>query len=144
MMKNHIHAAKYAKYYHQTNETIENFYHALLKSVKKMIATLPDEAARTVFEFNRKKDDPTAQISMHDFVSPSFYWHLECDYLDKYQIHYAFYNSPFKSQILEKFDRLCLSDKIKERKFDNYREYYNRVMKCQSAKLISILKPDSI
>ena len=136
--KYYLLAKKFGPQQMQNNKSTEGLYHQIIKQVKKLYADLPNETDRTVFEMNRKAD-ATSVTGMHDFLTPSFYWNLECDVWGKYWIYYAFNNCPFERQITDLIDKWCLMSYSKVKELENFSLYYRTVMACQPKEFIFIL-----
>lgn len=141
--KYYLLAKKFGPQQMQNNRSTEGLYHQIIKQVKKLYAELPNEADRTFFEMNRKAD-ATSVTGMHDFLTPSFYFNLECDVWGKYWIYYAFSNCPFENKIRELIDKCTLQSVVKVKENINFLLYYRTVMACQPKEFIFILSQDDL
>lgn len=80
------------------NFMVELYYKEILDLAKKLICTLPDTYSRTVYEKDEREDNSESFLAMHTFISPSFYWHLECDLAYFYRAEFDFHNCPLKQR----------------------------------------------
>lgn len=141
MHPNYIRALKYGKQYHVRNNVIETGYHFVINAVKKLYATLIPDAERTIFEMDRKAL-VNSVVGLHDFITPHFYFVLECDHMDKYWVYYAFSDCPFKKQIEQLFRRYSVTNYLKGQTFKQpFQEYFQNVLACQPREFIKILNP---
>jgi hypothetical protein len=137
--KNYVHAERRFHQHYMVNVPLEGVYHHLLRSIKQMLATLPDEKDRTVIELNRKHDS-TSVFGMHEFLAPSIYFSLECDHFDRYQIYYAFNNFTFKAQVEAKFKHCSLHSRLQVKELTpDFDSFYKNAIAYQPSKHISVL-----
>lgn len=142
--KNYLHSQRYYNNHYRVNEPFEGVYHGLLKSIKAMLATLPNEQDRTVIELDRKRD-ATSVFGMHDFLAPSIYFSLECDEMDRYWIYYAFNKSTFKKEIEAKFEYCSILSRLKVKEFKpNFDTFYKAALAFQPPSNITVLRASQL
>lgn len=121
------------------NEGIEYMYHDLLKRFKEMYYALPNTEDRTVVEINGKID-PYDPEGLHTFITPNFYYHLRCNYVEKYEVFYQFHNCPFEAEIRAWFKRVLSPIYAFEvNKEKDYPKFYKAVLAYQPKDRITIL-----
>lgn len=121
------------------NGTVEWYYETILKIAKKRCAELPDEYSRTVFERDYRYDDSAGCMAMHSFITPHFYWQLECDFAYFYQLEYNFYNCPFEEDVRRIFNGMrSVTPQQRHLKPDGD-AYFRRVLAVQDKQYIHIL-----
>ncbi|MBS7565776.1 hypothetical protein KHS38_15310 [Mucilaginibacter sp. Bleaf8] len=80
----------------QQNHIMEVDYQIVLKKAKQLLA--PDKPL--FFERNFKQHGTIQELAaMHAFLSPCFYFRLDCDGAYNYQIEYAFYQCKHEKAI---------------------------------------------
>lgn len=122
------------------NEGIEYMYHDLLRRFKEMYSSLPSTAERTVVEINGKTD-PYDPEGLHTFITPNFYYHLRCNYVEKYEVFYQFHDCPFEGEIRGWFKRVhspMWAFEIKRRQ--DFPKFYQGVLAYQPKERIHILE----
>lgn len=133
---------KAAKGYWVQNGVVELFYDQILDLAKSLYSTLPDKYSRTVFEKDYRNDNTENSFAMHTFITPSFYWYLECHFAYYYHVEYDFHNCPFEEELRTNFERKFhyANGKCNQRKLKpNCEEFYKQVLKVQDAQYITIL-----
>ena len=123
------------------NKLVEAYYKDVLAFVKPLISTLPDTYSRTVFERDYREDSSENSFAMHSFITPSFFWYLECDYAYRYRVEYDFHNCPFEEQIRNKLSGMyTLLERTEQRHLQpNCEEFLKRVFKVQDEKYRLVL-----
>jgi hypothetical protein len=92
------------------NNFIDSEYTLILVEIKKLLA----KEAPLVFERNYREDKSASALAMHCFVSPSFYFYLECNLSFDYRVEYAFGYCKQKDDILTQMNSLALDDCLTE------------------------------
>lgn len=116
------------------NLIVETNYHAILNRVKKLYrnATLP------VFERNYLKDATESGLSMHAYLTNSFFFYLQCDCAFNYKVEYGFHNCPYEAQIRAWFDEYIFGASGTEvTPHPNFHTFYCNVIKAQDKKHIT-------
>lgn len=121
------------------NGTVEWYYETILQIAKKCSAELPDEYSKTVFERDYRHDHSAGCMIMHSFITPNFYWELECDFAYFYQLEYNFYNCPFEEEVRRIFKGMrSVTPKHRPLKPDAD-AYFRRVIAVQDKQYIHLL-----
>ncbi|QPH37896.1 hypothetical protein [Pedobacter endophyticus] len=121
------------------NEGMEYMYHDLLKRIKKMYSTLPNEADRLVVEIDCK-NDPFDPDGLWCFFTPHLYYHVRCNYVERYEVDYQFHNCPFENEIRAWFKRVLHPMYTNEvSKKPDYPTFYQRVLAYQPKERIYTL-----
>jgi hypothetical protein len=119
------------------NECIESRYHRILNEVKKLLA---DEAT-IVFERDYRSDNTESSFALHAFLSNSFYFYIECNYVFQYQVEYAFNNCKYEAEIRKLLDNYTFTDRATEINLSpTYDDFYRNVLAYQSKSFIYVLK----
>lgn len=114
------------------NECVEAAYHRIREFATRQLST------RTVYyDRDLKNDKSDGLFGMHSFVTPTFYWRLDCDLCYDYQITYAFHNSPFEADI-RSFMRAYPLDRVpKLKQFpSDLPTFYENVLRLQDKQFI--------
>jgi hypothetical protein len=119
------------------NDAVEFDYHRILDVVKRLYL----KHGEVYFDRDYKHDKTENCLAMHSFMTPTFYWYLECDFCYDFRVEYDFCNCPFESSILAMLkpypmDRASKRIQLKP----DFNTYYNGVVKVQDAKYIHSLK----
>lgn len=138
--KHHQKAAKFASpNQKKINLAIHDTYHLLIELVKELYATLPNESDRIIVEMNRA-EEPLNPICMYTFLTPHFYFYLECSIVYQYRVEYQFDNCPFEQEIMHRLKTTILRNYSTEiMKMPNYREFFNEVLRVQPERFKRIL-----
>ncbi|WP_342644880.1 hypothetical protein [Mucilaginibacter sp. CSA2-8R] len=88
------------------NNFIDSEYTLILIEIKKLFA----KEAPLVFERDYREDKTASAQAMHCFVTPSFYFYLECDLAFNYRVEYAFGYCRLNDDILTQLNSLALDD----------------------------------
>jgi len=118
------------------NLTLEINHHAALKKVKELLSN----QQQTVFERDYKEDNLENALAMHAFLSPGFYFYLECDYAWDYQLEYAFNNCKQEAQIkaILKSYQLDVKGKLVALQPD-FNTFYRNVIAIQDKRYLYLL-----
>jgi len=138
--KHHQKAAKFASVNQKKiNLAINDTYHFLIELVKELYSTLPNESDRIIVELNRAQE-PLNPICMYTFLTPHFYFYLECSIVFQYRVEYQFDQCPFEQEIMHRLKTTILRDySIEIMKMPNYREFFNEVLRVQPERFKRIL-----
>jgi len=126
------------------NEGMEYMYHDLLKRIKEMYSKLPNESDRLVVEINCKKD-PFDPDGLWTFITPHLYFHVRCNYIEKYEVDYQFYNCPFEAEIRAWFKRVLhpmYTNEINQKQ--DFPAFYKAVLAYQPKERIYTLEYNKI
>ena len=104
VLKNYKLARRALPLQKELNNGIEYLYHDLLKRFKQIYSTLPNAYDRTVVEINGKTD-PYDPDGLYTFYTPHLYYHVRCNYVEKYEVLYQFHECPFEADIRAWFKR---------------------------------------
>lgn len=139
-LKNHKLARRAFPREKSINEGVEYMYHDLLKRFKQMYATLPNASDRTVVEINGKID-PYDPEGLYTFITPYFYYHVRCNYVEKYEVFYQFHNCPFEAEIRAWFKRVHSPNHAFEVvRHKDFPKFYKGVLAYQPKARIRILE----
>ena len=120
------------------NQLVETYYKEILELVKRLYPKLTYHYSKTVFEKDYRQDNSENCFSMHWFLTPCFYWHLECDFAYNYRIDYDFDNCPFEAEITvlidKRFNQIPNCDRKKLK--PSLKCYYQSVLEVQDSKFI--------
>ncbi|MCX3266464.1 hypothetical protein [Pedobacter agri] len=104
-----------------------------------MYSSLPDPLDRTIVEINGKVD-PYDPDGLFTFYTPHFYYHVRCNYLEKYEVLYQFHNCPFEAEIRKWFKRsLHTSFAFESDRIKDFPSFYKEVLAFQPKERISVL-----
>jgi hypothetical protein len=123
------------------NPMVELTYNKVLHLAKRLYSSL-DVSKRKVFERDYRHDNTESSLAMHTFITPNFYWHLECGLDYHYRIEYDFYNCQFEEELMKHVHRreLVTPGSCKQRQLKaNCEEYFNRVIHIQDAHYTQVL-----
>jgi hypothetical protein len=140
-------ALKYKRgYTNDQNSLTEHVYHQILDLYKTLYSRLPEALTNTVFEKNYKEDNTENAFTMHSFLTPNFYWSLECSFDYIYRINYDFCNCPFEQEVMQMIERnepyLPIAF-VKSPQKPNCIEFYKRVLAVQEPEHIYLLTENS-
>jgi hypothetical protein len=79
------------------NSCVEAAYIRILQEVKNHFLG----AGTVYYEHNSRNDKTLSLMAMHSFITPSFYFHLQCNFLYEYEVEYAFCNCGYEGTIRE-------------------------------------------
>jgi hypothetical protein len=133
--KNHIKAARFAGTTQKSiNTAIDQSYHTLIEHVKKLYSKLPNVDDRIVVEMNRAQE-PNNPISIYCFMTPHFYFYLECDVMLRYRVEYQLFNCPYEKEITKAMKQTILRSYSTEiMKMPNYQTFFKEVLRVQPDK----------
>lgn len=119
------------------NSAVEAAYLRILDEVKAH--HLPSNGV--YFERDYRRDKSENCFAMHSFITSSFYWYLECDFLYNYRVEYAFHNSPFKADILAMLKPYPLDRSASEvNLIPDFKTFVLNVLHCQDEIYLHSLK----
>jgi hypothetical protein len=122
------------------NEGVEYMYHILLKRFKQLYSTLPNSSDRTVVEINGKID-PNDPEGLYTFITTHFYYHVRCNYVEKYEVLYQFHNCPFEGEIRGWFKKVHSPMWAFEiQRHQDFPKFYQGVLAYQPKERIYILE----
>jgi len=107
----------------QRNECVEFSYHEVLNLVKTHHLK-PGE----VYYEKDLKNDKSQYLAMHSFVTPTFYWRLDCAAYYDFEIEFAFHECPFEDEIRKMFRAFPLDRQTKEKPITHYNLFYKAAM----------------
>ena len=138
--KHHQKAAKFASpNQKKINLAINDTYHLLIELVKELYSTLPNESDRIIVEMNRA-EEPLNPICMYTFLTPHFYFYLECSIVFQYRVEYQFDQCPFEKEIMHRLKTTILRDYSTEiMKMPDYPHFFAEVLKHQPEKFKRVL-----
>jgi hypothetical protein len=121
------------------NTAVEAAYLRILDEVKAHY--LPSNGV--CFERDYRRDKSENCFAMHSFITSSFYWYLECDFLYNYRVEYDFGGCPFESDILAMLKPYPL-DRSASRinLMPDFRTFVLNVFHCQDESYPHSLKGD--
>lgn len=118
------------------NITLETNYYAALKKIKQVLSN----QQQTVFERDYKEDNLENALAMHAFLSPSFYFYLECDFAYYYQVEYAFNNCKQEAQIMAILKTYQLDQMGKQVRLQpDFSTFYRNVIAIQDKQYLYVL-----
>jgi hypothetical protein len=118
----------------ERNLKVEMAYMSTLKKVKSLFA----QCAHPIFERNYRKDNSESALAMHAYLTNSFYFYLECDFLYNYQVEYALNNCPYVSEIRVMLNDFPFGINAKEVTLKpDFTMFYLNVLKVQDKKHIT-------
>lgn len=121
------------------NNTVEGMYHAVLKTVTKLYAKLPNKDDRVIVEMDMKLH-PLDGEQMHAFLTPHFLLFLECDVQNHYRVEYCFHQCPLEAEIKAIMKEFLINSYSTEvRKMPDYKTYFAQVLRCQPERFIRVL-----
>ena len=87
------------------------------------------------------KHDSSQFLAMHSFITPCFYWSLDCAAYYDFEIEFAFHNCPFEAEIRRMLNAYPLDRKAKEKQLQpDFATFYNTALKVQPAEFIFCFK----
>jgi len=118
------------------NECVEVSYNEVIKLVKAHHLQSGD-----VYFEKDSKHDFSQFLAMHSFITPSFYWRLDCAAYYDFEIEFAFNNCSFEAEIRKLFRAFPLDRQAKEIQLKpNFTIFYKGVLTAQPATLIFSFK----
>jgi hypothetical protein len=125
------------KYHRMQNDSTELAYHAVIDKVKELII---QSGGDTIFEKDDRYD-PAAYTGMHDFITSTFSWRLDCELDYNYEIYFTFQNCPHENIIREMMKGYPLDRTTHERIIPHgYEAHYKAVLALQDPVYIKSLK----
>jgi hypothetical protein len=110
-------------------------YECVLWKVKELYAN----SGETCYERNYK-DDNENPFTIYSFLTSTFWWNIECDFVYNINVEYQFYNCPFEQEIRELFRHFHISLYVTEiRKEPNLTAFYKAVLAYQKPQFIHFL-----
>lgn len=86
------------------------------------------------------KDDNENPFTIYSFLTSSFWWNIECDFVYNIIIEYQFYNCPFEEEIRELFRHFHISLYVTEvRKEPSLPTFHKAVLAYQKPQFIHFL-----
>lgn len=118
------------------NECVEVAYHEVLKLVK----THYMQPGEVYFEKDLKHD-MSQFLAMHSFITPSFYWRLDCAAYYDYEIEFAFGDCPFETEVRKLFRAFPLDRQAKQIELKpNFEMFYRLAIEMMDPKFIFYFK----
>lgn len=125
------------------NELVEEGYMRIVEKVKLMYQQ--SDYSTIIFERDYRKDKSQGLFGMHSFITPHFYFNLECRLTFDFIIEYDFYNCPFEDAIRELMSvHLSKEAIIHTPQKPNCTEFYKRVLKVQDPIYHIEIKPQTL
>jgi hypothetical protein len=125
---------QHCKVLHETDNTsIEASYHRLLNAVKRC-RLKPGEL---YFERDYKLDRTEGLTGMHCFLTPHFYWRLDCLFTFNYEMTYAFNNCSYEAEIRKMMEAYPLNRTTVEKQLhSDFNTFYKSVLTVQDPAFI--------
>lgn len=116
---------------HQHNTIIAGDYRIILIEAKKLL----QPAGGHAFERDLSRPGSETKLGLYAFMTPIFYWYLECDPLKDYQVSYAFANCPQEPAIRKLMDKFYVQGQLKEVTLQpDFATFYENVKRVQHSK----------
>jgi hypothetical protein len=114
------------------NECVEAAYHRI-----RDFATRQLQPGTVYYDRDLKNDKTHGIFGMHSFVSPTFYWRLDCDLCYDYQITYALHNCPFEAELQKLMRAYPLDRAAKVRHLEpDFATFYQNVVTLQDKRFL--------
>jgi hypothetical protein len=138
--KTYEQAIKYgSKQQIRINEAVECSYHSLIGKIKRLYATLPNPNERICIEIDMKQQALSPQ-AIRSFLTPHFYFFIECDVELRYRVEYLLHNCPFEKEIMEWLQTTILrSFHTEVVRIDDYPSYFEESLRVQPKSNIHLL-----
>ncbi|RZK26663.1 MAG: hypothetical protein EOO43_02130 [Flavobacterium sp.] len=121
------------------NRLVDTDYHRVITAVKNLYMQAGMEV--TVFERDYRFDTTECLVTMHSFITPHFYWHLECEYTYNYKVDYDYKDFPFENEFKGLLRAYPLDRTAHHKpKQPSFVAFYKRVLQVQDAKYQYTLK----
>ena len=119
------------------NEPIEAAYHRIVNLVK----TLYMQPGEVYFERDFKYDQSFGLFGIHSFITPHFYWRLDCEFTYNYQVTFAFNNCSYEAEIRKLMLAYPLDRTTKEKHLHpDFNVFYNSILALQEPHFIHSFK----
>lgn len=119
------------------NSATEAAYLRILNNVKAH--HLPSN--KVYFERDYRRDTSENCFAMHSFITSSFYWYLECDFLYNYKVEYSFHNCSFEAEIVAALKPYPLDRSASEvNLMPDFKTFVLNVFRCQDEVYLHSLK----
>jgi hypothetical protein len=110
-------------------------YECVLSKVKELYAN----SGETCYERDFKHDNENP-FTIYSFLTPTFWWNIECDFVYNINIEYQFYNCPFEQEIRELFRHFNISLYVTEvQKKPSLTAFHKAVLAYQKPQFIHFL-----
>lgn len=120
------------------NNSTQTDYHRVIASMKKLYCQAGMEV--TVFERDYRFDASEGLFSIHSFLTPHFYWSLDCLTTNNYVVEYDFRGFLFESELKRMLQSYPLDrTAIHKPRQPSFTAFYKRVMQVQESKYQYIL-----
>ncbi|MBE9584017.1 hypothetical protein IM792_06110 [Mucilaginibacter sp. JRF] len=125
------------------NELVEDGYMRIVEKVKLMYQQL--NHSTIIFERDYRRDKSQGLFGMHSFITPHFYFYLECRLTFDFIIEYDFYNCPFEDAIRHMMIGYPYNEvAIHTPKQPNCTKFYESVLKVQDPIYQTTIKPNTL
>ncbi|GAB3915375.1 hypothetical protein [Mucilaginibacter boryungensis] len=125
------------KYVKMMNESTEAAYHRIITFIKQQHL----KPTERYFERDYKHDTSEGIFGMHCFMTPSFYWALNCSLLYTYEVEFAFSSCPCESDIRHMIRAYPLDRNTSEAQLQpDFKAYYDKVLQVQEPRFIHSLQ----
>ncbi|CAM3747459.1 hypothetical protein MUGA111182_06995 [Mucilaginibacter galii] len=115
----------------QRNTIIAGDYRGILVEAKTLLKPTDGHAFELDFTRSRAK----SKLALYAFITPTFYWYLECDPFTEYQVTYAFGNCPQEVAIRKLLSKFFVQEQLQEIKLQpDFDTYYRNVQQVQDRK----------
>jgi hypothetical protein len=128
------------------NYAVESMYNQILKLAKTLHFASKDRWSDSVFERCYKEDNSENCFALHSFLTPTFYWYLECDFAYFYKINYSFNNCPYEEELMFRISRWLdyIPNRIECVKLKpSHSEFYKKVLTVQDQQYIILLNENT-
>lgn len=125
---------KHCRGLHQTdNASVEASYHRVIDFIKTRHLKLGE----VYFERDYKHDRTEGLAGMHCFLTPNFYWRLDCAFTYNYEVTYAFHNCAYEADVRQLLQAYPLDRTATEKALaPNFDSFYQTVMAIQEQQFI--------
>lgn len=107
------------------NSCVEAAYIRIVKAVKNTFMA----AGTTYYEKDSRTDKSDGLMAMHSFITPDFYFHLQCNFEYHYEVEYSFGDCSYEGIIREMLKAYPLDRQAIEKQFKpDYDTFYKSVM----------------
>ena len=118
----------------ERNRKLEVAYMSILTKVKTLFAL----CVHPIFERDYRRYNSESAMAMHAYLTNSFYFYLECDFLYNTQCEFALHNCPFEKQIRALLSEFPYGIHAKEVPLKpDFTMFYLNVLKAQDKRYIT-------
>lgn len=128
------------------NYAVESMYNQILSLAKSLHFASQDTRSDLIFERCYREDNTENCFALHSYLTPQFYWYLECDFAYFYKVNYSFNKCPYEDEIMFAISRWLdfIPNRVECVKLKpNHLEFYQNVIKVQEQQYIHLLTENS-